>query len=80
MIVKELIEKLKEIDSEAEVYCLWDGALRSTIDHAYIGKTGACVLADEGEVAYDEAARPVDAPSVIDNPYWQTPYTTGKHY
>lgn len=67
MEVKELIERLKDCDMEAEVYHLWDGQLRTTIEHVYMGKEGDCVTADYDEVAYSDEARPIDSPSSGDN-------------
>ena len=76
MKVSELIEVLKKMDQGADVYHLWSGELRSTIEHVYMGKFGACVTADENEVAYSDNARPVDAPPKSQDEYWSTPVIT----
>lgn len=74
MKVSELIRKLQELpDQEAEVFHLWDGELRTRIDHVYIGKTGLCVTAAENEVAYSNRGRPEDALDTEVDRYWYTP-------
>ncbi len=73
MKVKKLIEELKKMDQESEVMHLWDGALRTNIEMVYMGKTGICVTADFGHVTYDNEARPLEAPSVSEQQYWDTP-------
>ena len=73
MKVKELIEKLQQMDQDVEVWHLYDGALRGNINHVYMGKTGLCVTADHDEVAYYDDARPVNAPSEKDVKHWNTP-------
>jgi len=73
MIVSELIEKLKQMNQEAEIRHLWDGELYTSIDHVYMGKTGICVTAGEGQVAYSDDGRPIDAPSAKEDRYWKTP-------
>lgn len=73
MNVIELIEMLEELPEAAEVWCLWDGELRSSIEHAYLGKTGYVVLADYDEGAYSDSGRPVDAPTQIKDQWWSTP-------
>ena len=62
MKVSELIEQLKEMDQNAKVMHLWDGELRTEIKYVYMGKTGICVTADEGEVAYSNSGRRIYAP------------------
>ncbi len=73
MKVKDLIEELKKMDQEADVFHLWDGALRTSIEHVYMGKSGVCVTADKGMVAYSDEARPENAPRAYEDHYWKTP-------
>jgi len=73
MTVKEGIDELKKCDMDADVSHLWGGALRTYIEHVYMGKTGSCVTAESDMVAYSDEARPIDAPSSKQDPYWHTP-------
>ena len=72
MKVKELISKLQDIDQDAEVMHLWDGELRTSIECVYIGKTGFCVTADFGMIAYSDHGRPITAPDAKTDRYWHT--------
>ncbi len=80
MKVKYLIEKLKECDMDAEVVHLWDGETRTAIEHVYMGKTGDCITADYGMVAYSNNARPLAAPDSKDDRYWKTPENPNADY
>ena len=73
MKVKALIEELKKMDQESYVMHLWDGALRTSIEMVYMGKTGKCVTADFDHLAYEDEARPHEAPSANDDRHWETP-------
>lgn len=73
MKVKELIEELKKCDMNSDVVHLWDGELRTEIEHVYMGKEGRCVTTESDMVAYSDEGRPIDAPSSKDDPYWHTP-------
>ena len=73
MKVKELIEKLGKMNQEASVLHLWDGELRTEINHVYMGKSGVCVTADNDKMARSNEGRPVNAPSEEECPYWRTP-------
>ncbi len=73
MKVRDLIDKLKECDMDAEVLHLWDGATRTSIEHVYMSRSGDCVTADYGMVVYSDDSRPVDAPTVQEYKYWETP-------
>nr|BDD48126.1 hypothetical protein 42 [Balneolaceae bacterium] len=73
MKTKELIEKLKEMPQDAEVYHLWDGELRTGINVVYESKGGDVVTADNDMVCYTDSSRPVGAPSEAENRYWKTP-------
>lgn len=72
MKVSELIEKLKSMPQDAEVYHLWDGRLRTTINVVYESNGGDVVTADHSEVCYDSKDRPKGAPTEDEDPYWET--------
>ena len=73
MKVHELIATLGTLPREADVQVVWDGAARSDVRHAYLSRKGSVMLADAGEVVYDDADRPETAPSVAEARYWRTP-------
>lgn len=73
MTVKDLIEKLESLPQDAEVWYLWDGALRTRAYHAYETKSGVVAIAGQVEEAYSDVDRPLDAPHPKDDPYWSTP-------
>lgn len=71
MQVKELIEKLAKLDQEAEVFCHWDGALRSPVDYVFEAKESGLVgLYQSGENVNEDEDRPKDAPSVEEDECW----------
>lgn len=72
MTTKQLIEKLQSMPPDAEVMHLWDGELRTTIEHVWVSRGGDVVTADCKEVAYSDCDRPVGAPTSEQDPYWQT--------
>ena len=73
MKVSDLITRLQQLLPDADVVCLWDGEPRSEVEHAYLARDGYVVLADFDEVCYSTGARPADAPTEEENPYWKTP-------
>ena len=73
MKVKDLIEKLKEMPEDAEVFHLWDGAARTIINHVWLSRSGNVITADSGEVCYQTETRPIDAPTEREDRYWSTP-------
>lgn len=74
MKVKELIEKLKEMPQDTEVWHLWDGSARTKIEHIWEARGGKVITADRGEVCYYDEYRPKDAPLKKEDPYWRTEY------
>lgn len=73
MQVKQLIEELLKMPSEAEVSHLWDGAERTSIQIVYLAKNGNVVTADYSQVCYSTESRPIDAPDKETEKYWETP-------
>ena len=76
MNVAQAIKILNTLPANAPLHHLWDGALRTEIEHIYLGKTGKVVTADWGENSYEDDGRPVDAPSSEEDRYWCTPELT----
>ena len=72
MTVSELIEKLKELPQDRRVFMLIDGEPRSALNVVYESKTGRVVVAGYGHVVYSTNARPVDAPTRMQDNYWRT--------
>ncbi len=73
MKVSELIKRLKEMPADAQVLHLWDGALRTAIEHVWLTRTGVVGTGDHDEVCYDTDDRPLEAPSQEQERYWATP-------
>jgi hypothetical protein len=73
MTVRELIERLKVMPLDADVAHLWDGEPRTNIEHVWLSRAGDVVTADNGMVVYSTEARPEDAPTADEGPYWYTP-------
>lgn len=61
MKVKELIEILKKMPMEAEIYHLWDGEPRTKINVVYESRIGNVITSDFGEYCYGEENKPVGA-------------------
>ena len=72
MIVKDLIEKLKELPQDARVFQLWDGEPRTAIIVVYETKNGEVMTADYRQGCYSSSARPKDAPNKEKDRYWET--------
>lgn len=70
MKVSELIEALKGMPSEAEVWHVWDGAARTEIECVWLDRSGKICTSDDGEVVYSDEDRPINAPSEKDFKYW----------
>ena len=73
MKVKDLIEQLKAMPPEAEVFHLWDGEARTEINCVWLAQSGKVITADFDEVAYSTKTRPTGAPTEDEDPYWKTP-------
>lgn len=73
MKVAELIEKLREMPPDANVWHVWDGAARTQIEYVWLSRGGEVITADEDEVVYDTGSRPLDAPTSEEDRYWTTP-------
>ena len=58
MKVEKLIEQLKLMPLNSDVFCLWDGALRSEINFVYLSKSEITVLSDFDEPCYNEEESP----------------------
>jgi hypothetical protein len=71
MKASELIARLQEMPADAEVFHLWDGALRTAIEHVWLTRSGVVGTGDHGQVCYDTDDRPSDAPGREGN--WYTP-------
>jgi hypothetical protein len=72
MTVKELVEALSKMPQDARVFHLWDGEPRTAINVVYETKNGKVMTADYEMVCYSTDARPIDAPTKEENPYWET--------
>ena len=73
MKVSQLIEHLKKMPADADVWHLWDGALRTEINHVWLTREGDVGTGDHSEPCYSEDERPIDAPDEKQDPYWLTP-------
>lgn len=72
MIVSQLIEYLRKMPQDAEVFHIWDGAARTGIEHVFVSKSGNVMTSDNNQVVYADEDRPLDAPSEKEEPYWYT--------
>jgi hypothetical protein len=52
MTAKQLIEELQKMPPDAEVWHVWDGQPRSTIEYVWLDNEGDIITADEGERCY----------------------------
>lgn len=73
MKVTDLIDALREMPPDAEVWHLWDGALRTEINHVWLARNGKVATADDAAMCYDEESRPESAPTSKEDPHWATP-------
>lgn len=69
MKVRELIEQLKSLPQEQDVYVISDGEPRIEVNLAYESKKGAVILSNYGSSVYSDEARPICASS---ERYWET--------
>ncbi len=73
MKVKQLIKVLKTMPQDEEVWHLWDGDLRTTIEHVWVGKSGRVVTSDLDQVCYSVEDLPEgEAIRGKDGYYWRT--------
>ena len=70
MNVRVLISALSSMPLETKVVCVWDGEPRSDIDDLWLAKDGYVVLISKNESCYSDGARPKDAPTSKERPYW----------
>ena len=73
MTVKELIQGLEDLPSDAQVRHLWDGAARTAIECVYLARSGDVITAEYEELCYDDADRPIGAPTETEDRQWKTP-------
>jgi hypothetical protein len=73
MKVYELIKELKGMPKDANVYHLWDGELRTEIQHVWLSRGGDVVTADNEQVCYSTESRPCEAPTSKQSSYWKSP-------
>lgn len=59
MTVQQLIDKLKDLPSDAHVMCIWDGEPRTSIDVCYLSKSGHVMLCDDSSYTYSYSATPL---------------------
>lgn len=79
MTAKELITLLAKMPPDARVWHLWDGRLRTEIEHVWLTRSGVVATADNNAVCYDTEDRPVDAPTSEQDLYWNTPDQPNEH-
>jgi hypothetical protein len=72
MKTKDLIEVLRTMPPDSDVYHLWDGEPRTAIAVVYLSRNGDVITADYDMVCYTDRHRPADAPSSKEEPYWCT--------
>jgi hypothetical protein len=73
MKVKELIERLKLMPPNADVWHLWDGEVRTEIERVWLARSGDVITSDVGMICYSSETRPVISPKSDEDPYWQGP-------
>ncbi len=70
MKVKHLIEQLEKMPQDAEVFHLWDGEPRTSINIVYECKSGQVITSDFDEICYSPNARPKNMN--IEGDSWRT--------
>jgi hypothetical protein len=73
MTAGQLICELEKMPQDAEVRHLWDGELRTAIEHVWLARSGVVVTADHDEVCYSNEARPESAPDSNTAQCWHSP-------
>ena len=59
MTNKELIEKLKQLPLNAEVWIAYDSDVRAPVDVAYLSKLGEVVLKDSKKTIFSDENKPL---------------------
>lgn len=77
MTAKELIALLATMPPDARVFHLWDGALRTEVEHVWLSRSGVVGTSDVGQVCYCAEDWPANAPTEEEIPYWSTPDSNG---
>lgn len=72
MNVKELIEQLQKLPSEAKVYMIWDGEPRNPVEIAYLSKSGHAMVVGSTEIVYQDKFTPIGTTEDGDR-FWSTP-------
>ena len=73
MTAAELIEELKKMPPEAQVWHLWDGGLHTEINHVWLARSGCVATADDAQLCYDGNQRSQGVPTSEEDRYWRTP-------
>ncbi len=73
MKVEELIEVLKTMPPDAEVFHLWDGEPRTAIELVWVSKSGTVITSDYEQHCYSDEGRPIKAPSENETLSWTAP-------
>lgn len=73
MQVKQLIALLQEMPQEADVGCVYDGAIRTPVEAVWLARSGEVALAGIGDSVYSTRDRPESAPTKETEPYWGVP-------
>jgi len=76
MTVSDLIQALKKMPKDAEVWHLWDGAARTRIEHVWFARGGYVVTADFAEPCHNDADRPAWAPTTHEEKHWESKQIT----
>jgi hypothetical protein len=59
VIVSKLVELLKTMPQDAEVWHVWDGAARTKIELVWLANSGNVITADFDESVYSEESWPI---------------------
>jgi len=71
MTVGQLIKALGIMPADAEVWAIYDGAARLSVEYAYLARSGIVALAEKDSVVYHDRDRPGDAPLESQDKYWR---------
>jgi hypothetical protein len=73
MTVRRLISILEKMPKDADVCHLYDGEKRGSIDLVYVSKSESVITAGYGDHCYSDDARPKNAPTEKEEPFWYLP-------